>query len=188
MKTEKEIELKKREDIEFIISAVTNRLLDEVRFEYSRILDHNGYRWFYDECVTITHRIMFDEGSAYLQWLEGWKIGKEPDFHELTNECFDWYHMDKALENWERKYGGEKDEEKTIFKNKAEWIGHMIHDEGMFGGSELMSKALAFSNKLEEKKIERKKELIEKVVEKLNESQVEDVEKVLQKLNNKKED
>ncbi len=188
MKTKKEIKEKKRNDLEFVISAVTNRLLDVVRFEYSSILDNHGYFWFYDECVTITHQVLFEEGSAYLKYLDLWEKEENPDFHELNNECFDWYHMNKAVDVWESEYGEEKDDEKTAFKNRTEWIGHMINEEGSFGGSELISKALAFSNKIDADKEKRKQQMIENIVEKLNNSEVGDVQKVLQKLNNKKED
>ncbi len=188
MKTKKEIKEQKRIDLEFIISAVTDRLLGVARIEYSSILDNNGYFWLYDECVTITHQILFEEGSAYLKYLDLWAKGENPDFHELNNECFDWYHMNKALEVWESKYGEEKNNEEEIFVAKSEMIGYMIDEQKDFEGCGLMTAALEFSNELKEKRKESKQQMIEKIVEKLNNSEVGDVQKVLQKLNNKKED
>lgn len=188
MKTNKEIKEKKKDDLEFIISAVTNRLLDLVRVEYSSMLDDHGYLWLYDECVTITHQVLFEESSAYLKWLDLWAKGESPVFSELNNECFDWYHMDKAVDVWESKYGGEKNDEEEIFKAKAEIIGYMIDEQKDFEGCGLMTAALEFSNDLKERRKNSKKQMIENIVEKLNKSEVGDVEKVLQKLNNKKED
>ena len=129
MKTEKEIEVKVQEDIQFIISAVTSELHMTAYLEYFNTWERNGgMQWFFDECVQITHEIMLSEGSKYLEWLEYWKKNDEnycKGFSEVTNEtCFDWYHMNKALEVFKSRY--DKDTPTEIKERYKEHIGGVL--------------------------------------------------------------
>ena len=82
--------------------------------------------WFFDECVEITHKIMFTEGSAYLKWLDHWITTEDKHcegFSEFTGEtCFDWYHMNEARKEFESRY--EKDE--NIDDQISERIGGLL--------------------------------------------------------------
>ena len=126
-KTKEQIEEQKRNDIEFIVSAVTSELENTAYLEYFDTWENNGgMGWFYSECVEITHKIMFREGSAYLKWLDHW-INTEDKycegFSEFTNEtCFDWYHMNEARKEFESRY--EKDE--NIDDQISERIGGLL--------------------------------------------------------------
>ena len=127
MRTEKEIQEKINEDTQFIVSAVASELSDLAYLEYFTAWEHNGgMGWFFQECVDITNEIMFKEGSEYMKWLEYWKTTKGNDwmsFSEITDaDCFDWYHMNEALELFESRY--EKD--KCISKQTSERIGWML--------------------------------------------------------------
>tara|TARA_B100000963_G_C22635893_1_gene677557 strand:+ start:3267 stop:3887 length:621 start_codon:yes stop_codon:yes gene_type:complete len=129
MKTKERIEEQKRNDVEFIISAVTCELDSMVYLEYFATYENNGgMAWFFDECVDITHKIMFTEGSAYLKWLDHWidtdDVKRCKSFSEVTNEtCFDWYHMNEAKKEFQSRYN--KDE--NIDEQVSERIGGLLN-------------------------------------------------------------
>lgn len=128
MRTALEITRKRREDIQFIISAVTDELRDLAYTEYFSAWENNGgMQWFFQECVEITEEIMLSEGSAYLKWFEHWKNSEGyswEGFSEIIGECFDWYHMTKARELFKSRY--DKDEQSNINAQLGERIGFML--------------------------------------------------------------
>ena len=110
MKDTEEIREQIQSDLLFITSAVTTELHDLAYLKYFDVWENNGgMQWFFSECVEITEEIMLTEGSAYLKWLEVWKVNTDVSFSEITGEtCFDWYHMTEARKEFESRY--EKDE------------------------------------------------------------------------------
>jgi len=127
MKTIADIELQKIKDVQFIISAVTTELHNMAYLEYFNTWENNGgMQWFFDECVEITNKVMFKEGSQYLKWLDHWIHNEDKyckNFSEVTGEtCFDWYHMNEARKEFESRY--EKDE--CSMEQKAEHIGRIL--------------------------------------------------------------
>jgi len=112
MKTKKEIKKQKRRDLQFIISAVTSELNNTAYYDYFTTWENNGgMQWFFDECVEITKKVMFTDGSKYLEWLAYWSTTNDAHpktFSDMFGECFDWYHMDLARKEFEARY--EKDE------------------------------------------------------------------------------
>ena len=113
MKTKEQIEEQKKNDVKFITSAITSELYNLAYLEYFDTWENNGgMAWFFNECVEITHEVMFKEGSPYLKWLDHWAKNEEKHcegFSEVTGEtCFDWYHMNEARKEFESRY--EKDE------------------------------------------------------------------------------
>jgi hypothetical protein len=126
MKTKKEIKKQKQKDIKFIISAVTSELYDKAYYDYFETWENEGgMRWFFDECVDITHKIMLTKGSPYLMWLNHWATTSEKyceSFSEITGEtCFDWYHMTEARKEFESRY--EKDKVKfPMERNEVDLI------------------------------------------------------------------
>ena len=109
MKTKKEIKKQKREDLQFIISAVTTELYEMARLEYFETWENEGgMGWFFDECVALSKEVMFREGSEYMKWLDYWSKTDDEypmGFLEYTDTtCFDWYHMEKARELFKSKY------------------------------------------------------------------------------------
>ena len=110
MKTTEEIREQIQSDLRFITSAVTTELHTLAYLKYFGVWEDNGgMGWFFSECVEITEEIMLTEGSAYLKWLEVWKVNTDVSFSEITGEtCFDWYHMTEARKEFESRY--EKDE------------------------------------------------------------------------------
>ena len=131
MKTNTEIEKQKNSDVQFIISAVTSELHELARLQYFEEWEQNGgMGWFFNECVSITHEIMFTEGSKYLEWLSLWintPDGEECEgFSELFvsySACFDWYHMDEARALFESRYSKDEDPTEEI----SEHIGDLIN-------------------------------------------------------------
>ena len=110
MKNTEEIREQIQSDLRFITSAVTTELHTLAYLKYFGVWENNGgMGWFFSECVEITEEIMLTEGSAYLKWLEVWKVNTDVSFSEITGEtCFDWYHMAEARKEFESRY--EKDE------------------------------------------------------------------------------
>ena len=174
-KTKEQIEEQKRLDVEFIISAVTSELHDLAYLEYFDAWENNGgMAWFFDECVEITHKIMFTEGSAYLKWLDYW-INNEEDYYEgfseVTNEtCFDWYHMDEARKEFESRY--EKDE--NIDVQISERIGGLLNlFETHEDRDKILLDAVNYARKERERKANREKlNKIKSIVSQLNEMNV----------------
>lgn len=158
MRNEKEIQEKKDKDIQFIISAVTAELHDTAYLNYFCAWEQNGgMGWFFTECVEITHKIMLTEGSAYLKWLDHWKETEGNDwvsFSELIGECFDWYHMYAAREEFESRY--EKDE--CNKSQVSEAIGYFINSfKTKADRDEVMGMAIKFAKKEREDKKKREK-------------------------------
>ena len=105
MKTTKEIKRQKREDRAFIISAVTAELYNLAYLKYFGVVDYSGgMGWLFSECIEITDKIMFTEGSAYLKWLDQWSTNDDITFYEVVGESFDWYHMDEARKEFKSRY------------------------------------------------------------------------------------
>ena len=109
MRTKKEIKKQKQTDVKFIISAVTSELHDTAYYDYFETWENEGgMRWFFDECVDITHKIMLSEDSPYLKWLD--YFAKTDDkypmsFSEYTQtDCFDWFHMNEARKEFKSRY------------------------------------------------------------------------------------
>jgi hypothetical protein len=153
-KTKEQIEEQKQEDVEFIISAVTSELHDMAYLEYFDAWENNGgMGWFFQECVDITHKIMFTEGSQYLKWLDHWIKNEEKyceGFSEVTGEtCFDWYHMNEARKEFESRY--EKDE--NIDEQISERIGRLLN---LFESQEHRDKILLDAINYARKERERK--------------------------------
>ena len=153
MKTEKEITEQKQSDLQFITSAVTSELHDIAYLKYFDVWENNGgMRWFFDECVEITHKVMLTEGSPYLKWLEVWKVNTDKycvSFSEVTGEtCFDWYHMNEARKEFKSRYKKDKCNKEQI----SEKIGYLINSfEVKANRDEVMDMALVFANKQREK-------------------------------------
>lgn len=152
-KTKEQIEEQKRNDVEFIISAVTSELESLAYLEYFGTWENSGgMAWFFDECVEITHKIMFTEGSQYLKWLDHWikNDGYSKGFSEVTGEtCFDWYHMNEARKEFESRY--EKDE--NIDEQISERIGGLLN---LFKSQEHRDKILLDAVNYARKERERK--------------------------------
>ena len=174
-KTKEQIEEQKKNDVEFIISAVTSELHNMAYLEYFDTWENNGgMGWFYTECVEITHKIMFTEGSQYLKWLDHW-IHNEDEycegFSEVTNEtCFDWYHMDEARKEFESRY--EKDE--NINVQVFEHIGRLLN---LFNTTDdrdkILLDAVNHAKKLRNEKIRKEKlQKINSIVNQLNDMEV----------------
>ena len=112
MKTKKEIKKQKKSDLQFVISAVTTELHTMAYCEYFNTWENSGgMQWFFDECVEITKKVMFSEGSYYLRWLDYFTTTDDTfhkTFAEFTGECLDWYHMSEAKKEFEARY--DKDE------------------------------------------------------------------------------
>ena len=175
MKTREQIEIQKRNDVEFIISSVTTELHDLAYLEYFDTWESNGgMQWFFDECVDITHKIMFREGSAYLNWLNYWIHTEDvfvKSFSEFTNEtCFDWYHMDLAKKEFESRY--EKDE--NIDEQISERIGELLNlFETQEHRDKVLLDAVNHAKKVRERKANREKSIkIKSIVNQLNEMEV----------------
>lgn len=161
MRTEKEIEIQKQNDRAFIISAVTTELHNMAYLEYFDAWETNGgMQWFFDECVEITDKIMFSEGSQYLKWLDHWKsTDNDKDvegFSEFTNEtCFDWYHMNEARKEFESRYEKDKCTRSQISEHIGSLLNSVSSDEDR---NDLVRLAIKFA----EKERERRKDLEEK--------------------------
>ncbi len=113
MKTKEEINEQTQDDLQFVISAVTTELYDLAYIDYFDTWENNGgMQWFFSECVEITKKIMLTEGSAYLKWLEAWRVNTDKyceSFMKITGEtCLDWYHMTEARKEFMSRY--DKDE------------------------------------------------------------------------------
>lgn len=162
-KTKEQIEEQKQEDVEFIISAVTSELHDMAYLEYFDAWENNGgMGWFFQECVDITHKIMFTEGSQYLKWLDHWIKNEEKyceGFSEVTGEtCFDWYHMNEARKEFESRY--EKDE--NIDEQISERIGRLLNlFESQGHRDKILLDAINYARKERERKA--KNEWISKI-------------------------
>jgi len=128
MKTKEQIEKQKKGDVEFIISAVTTELHEVAYLQYFEAWENNGgMGWFFDECVNITHEVMFKEGSPYLKWLDYWTNTDEERpqmFSEFTGEtCFDWYHMNEAMKEFQSRYDKDENTDEQI----SERIGGLLN-------------------------------------------------------------
>jgi len=184
MRTEKEIQERKEEDIKFIISAVTAELHDMAYLNYFCAWESNGgMGWFFSECVEITHKIMLTEGSQYLKWLDHWKETEGNNwesFSEITGEtCFDWYHMNEARKEFKSRY--EKDE--CTKEQISESIGCLINSFKVEADrNEVMDMAIKFAKKnredaerrekLQREKLENKKKAYDKIINDLKELDV----------------
>ena len=174
-KTKEQIEEQKKNDVEFIISAVTTELHNMAYLEYfDTWVNNGGMQWFFDECVDITHKIMFTEGSQYLKWLDYWINNDEKyceGFSEFTGEtCFDWYHMDEARKEFESRY--EKDE--NINVQVFEHIGRLLN---LFNTTDdrdkILLDAVNHAKKLRNEKIRKEKlQKINSIVNQLNDMEV----------------
>ena len=165
MRSKKEIKEKKQEDLLFITSAITTELHNLAYIEYFETWENNGgMGWFFQECVEIANKVMFSEGSQYLKWLDHWKETKGNNwksFSELTGEtCFDWYHMDEALKEFQSRY--EKDE--CIKEQVSERIGHLINE---FDSEEDRNEVLNSATKFAKENRDRKK--LNKIINDLKE-------------------
>ena len=128
MKTTKEIKRQKREDRAFIISAVTAELYNLAYLKYFGVVDCNGgMGWLLSECIEITDKIMFTEGSAYLKWLDQWSTNDDITFYEVVGESFDWYHMYEARKEFKSRY--EKDSASEIKSQILEQIKCLTSNE-----------------------------------------------------------
>tara|TARA_R110001606_G_scaffold330139_1_gene477768 strand:+ start:700 stop:1275 length:576 start_codon:yes stop_codon:yes gene_type:complete len=186
MKTEKEITEQKQSDLQFITSAVTSELHDIAYLNYFDAWENNGgMGWFFTECVEITHKVMFKEGSPYLKWLEVWKVNTDKyceSFSEVTGEtCFDWYHMNEARKEFESRY--KKDE--CTKEQISEKIGYLINSfEVKADRDEVMDMALVFANK------QREKDDLNKIVQDLRKinANADTMDKISKRLGINKED
>ncbi len=167
MKTQVKINKRKNSDILFLLSAITDELTPLVHLKYQQTLDENGgSAWFYEECLNITNEVMFSEGSVYNKYLEAWKVGEDFNFYEETNDCYDWYHMNKARKLWEERY--EIDEEEYIKKTLSEHIGfHISQYEDLNERGSILKNADLHSDKILERRKREKEKEIQKVIEKI---------------------
>lgn len=187
MKTEEEVKQRIQEDLQFIISAVTSELHDMAYLKYFVAWENNGgMGWFFSECVDITHKIMLTEGSAYLKWLDHWKINGDSDsegFMEITGEtCYDWYHMIEARKEFMSRY----EEDECSKEQISERIGHLANefkvDEDR---EEVMSMAVKFAKKERDKIIGTVNDpRVQQVIDTLNELDVdgESMEHIIEKV------
>jgi hypothetical protein len=159
MKTKEEIQERKDQDIQFIISAVTSELENTAYLKYFDAWENNGgMGWFFTECVEITHKIMLTEGSQYLKWLDYWTNTEEEHpqfFSEFTGEtCFDWYHMNEAMKEFKSRY----EEDECTKEQVSECIGHLINGfKTEVDRDEVMNMALKYAKKGRERKENREK-------------------------------
>ena len=157
MKTKEQIEQRKRKDVEFILSAVTMHLDSMVYLEYFSTYENNGgMGWFFDECSEITHKIMFKEGSQYLKWLDHWIESDDVKsckvFHEIANECFDWYHMIEAQKEFESRYTKDENIDK---QNLSERIGGLLNlMESEEDRVEIILNAVAYAKKERDRQLD----------------------------------
>ena len=132
MRTQEQINKRKQEDLNFIISAITNELSSYVYLNYFDTWEsRGGMQWFFSECVELAEEVMFTEGSEYLKWLDYYATTTEDrfvnGFMEVTEtEPFDWYHMNKATELFESRY--DKDDIEFNLDHIGEHIGHIIQN------------------------------------------------------------
>lgn len=177
MRTEKEIEIKKQNDRAFIVSAVTSELHDMAYLDYFGAWENNGgMGWFFDECVEITDKVMFTEGSPYMRWLEHWKsTDNDRDvegFSEFTGEtCFDWYHMDEARKEFQSRYTKDYCNKQQV----SEHIGGLIMSlESEKERDELIGMAIRYAEKQLKIKKDREEKLlkIEAIIKQLKDIDV----------------
>lgn len=132
-KTQEEIQNRMNDDRAFIVSAVTSELHNTAYLQYFETWENNGgMGWFFDTCVEIVDEIMFTEGSAYLKWLEHWKVSDIHcnTFSEVTNEtCFDWYHMNEARSIFESRYKKDVSCKEQIMEHVEGIMGSLSVDE-----------------------------------------------------------
>ncbi len=163
MKTTEEIREQRQSDLKFITSAVTTELHGLAYLSYFDAWENNGgMGWFFSECVEITEKIMLTEGSAYLKWLEVWKVNTDKyceSFSEVTGEtCFDWYHMNEARKEFMSRY--EKDE--CNKEQVSEHIGHLINSfDTETERDEVVDRSVKFAKK------ERENDVLAKIVQDL---------------------
>ena len=129
MKNTKEIKKQKRKDLQFIISAITFELKEIAYNDYFDTWENSGgMQWFFDECVDLAKKVMFSDGSKYLEWLSYWAFTNDEypkTFTDMFGVCFDWYHMDLARKEFESRYN--KDEPKLpIQRNEVELIINLL--------------------------------------------------------------
>ena len=160
MKTKEEIQERKNQDIQFIISAVTSELEGMAYLKYFDAWENNGgMGWFFDECVEITKKVMLTEGSEYLRWLDHWKEAGDDwvSFSELVGNCFDWYHMDEAKKEFKSRY----EEDECTKQQFYERIGHLINSfEVKADRDEVVDMALKYAK--EERESKKKREELAK--------------------------
>lgn len=152
MKTTEEINIQKREDVKFILSAVTTELHEMAYLNYFETWEGNGgMGWFFWGCVDITEAIMLTEGSQYLKWLDVWIANEDKyceSFSEVTGEaCFDWYHMNEARKMFESRYSKDECNKEQV----SESIGRLInmYDTEADRG-EIMNLSVKFAKKKRE--------------------------------------
>jgi hypothetical protein len=163
MRTNAEIREKRESDTQFIISAVTVELHDIAYLKYFDTWENEGgMGWFFDECVEISKKVMFTEGSAYMKWLEYWVGTSGNDFKyfsEFTgNNCFDWYHMNEAVKEFKLRY----EEDECTKEQISERIGYLVNSfEVEVDRDEVMDRAIKFASKQRARReeLERKKEV-----------------------------
>jgi len=82
-----------KKDRGVLIAAVSEDLYTLIKEEHESWLDESGHYSFYDLVVAIVDEMMFSEGSAYQRFMKAKANDKNADFHDMTDDCFDWYHM-----------------------------------------------------------------------------------------------
>tara|TARA_R110000868_G_scaffold227395_3_gene480386 strand:+ start:853 stop:1410 length:558 start_codon:yes stop_codon:yes gene_type:complete len=150
-KTTKEIRERRQSDLQFIISAVTRALHDMANLRYFDTWEQEGgEQWFFDECVEISKKVMFTEGSKYMDWLDYWTKSEENNtlaFSEFTSECLDWYHMTEAMKEFKSRYT----EDECTKDQISEYIGYLINQ---FKTDEARAEVTAMAVKYAEEKRE----------------------------------
>tara|TARA_R110000782_G_scaffold46152_3_gene102070 strand:+ start:2355 stop:2939 length:585 start_codon:yes stop_codon:yes gene_type:complete len=151
MKTEQQINEVKQNDLEFIISAVTSELHDMANLRYFDTWENEGgMQWFFDECVEISKKVMFTEGSKYMEWLDYWTKSEEEHaqtFSEFTSESLDWYHMTEAMKEFKSRYA----EDECTKDQISESIGCLINQ---FKTDEARAEVMAMGVKYAEERRE----------------------------------
>jgi len=187
MKTQEEIEKRIQEDVQFIISAVTNELGFIAYTQYFETWQsQGGMMWFFEECISITKEIMLHGDTAYNRWLNDWKVNEDASFADMNDSCFDWYHMNKALKIFTEKY--EKDED--AIPQISEYFGHVISSfESKYDRDKIIKESIAYADKeIEKRRIIERREEVKNVVQELKNigTDLKTIDEIVKILNQKK--
>ena len=132
MRTREEILVKKQHDLAFITSAISYELGNLAYLDYFNTWESmGGMGWFFDECVDIAREVMYEQGSAYNNYINYWATRIDDknvsSFSDYTGEtCFDWYHMTLARQRFEQRYT--KDNLSDNVEHIGEYLGCILSD------------------------------------------------------------
>ena len=96
---------KLRDDIFFLRTAMTATLTISATENYEDWLDNNGWAEFYEMIMQICDEILLSNDSVFLTYIKLEIKGEAEDdyFDTHYDTCYDWYFMDLAREELDRK-------------------------------------------------------------------------------------